>query len=381
MIRHRLTVLALGVLASVFLLPPVAGAQDDYYALYNRYQFHHIGVSARSVGMGGVYSALTGGDMGLVGNPASLGFQEERYVRFQADIGDLSSDISAEDPFTNALLAKQADADLLTLGGGIAYPFEWGGLSLYYDYRDDDIDYNSFRMSSGTLSQDGELERHSISFAGGYRAREDIAVGYRYSYIDWDSDTKGNLDGLIPIAFSTDEEFEGHRNHFGVQYQANEAVMFGLDGIYGFGDRDITSIVTLGGPAITDTGGDADSWAVRGGVAWQADQLPLLLALDLNFENRDLSGSVEDADEDLWGVHLGAEYEVYENLFLRAGYSYEDFDFEDRPNAIEESPTVGSYTAGLGYRYEQFSIDYGFVWSDTGSSGDFTHVVGIGFRF
>ncbi|RJP32337.1 MAG: hypothetical protein C4527_06165 [Candidatus Omnitrophota bacterium] len=381
MIQHRLTLLALGVLSSVLFLPPIADAQDDFYALYNRYQFHQIGVSARSVGMGGVYSALTGGDMSLLGNPASLGFQDQRYVMFQTDLGDLSSDISAEDPFTGIGQAKKSDADMLALGGGLAYPFEWGGLGLYYDYRDDDVDYNSFRMSTGSLKQSGDLQRHAISFGGGYRVREDISIGYRYTYMDGDMDTVGSLDGLIPLSFSVNEDFEGHRNHFGVQYKANEMLMFGLDGIYGFGDRDVKNVFTMGGTTTDKGDSDADSWFVRGGVAWQAEQIPLLLAMDLKFENRELRGGLMDVDEYLWGMHLGAEYEVYENLFLRAGYTFEEYDFQDRPAEINESPTIGSYSAGLGYRYEQFSIDYGFIWSDTGASGDFTHVIGVGFHF
>ncbi len=382
MTRHCLTLLALGVLSSVLLFPPGAGAQDDFYALYNRYQFHHIGVSARSAGMGGVYSALTGGEMGLVGNPASLGFQENRFVMFNADIEEIVSDVSSEDPFVpGAIIPEEADADIWSLGGGIAYPFEWGGLGLYYHYRDDDIHYDSQRFSLGTLDQSGDLSRHGISVGGGYRVRNDIAVGYRYSYLDWDADTVGHLDGVVPMRFSDDVDFEGHRNHFGVQYRANEMFMFGLDGEYGFGDRDSTSVITTGGSTVNFSSSDPDTWSVRGGVAWESMDLPLLLAMDIKFENRDLSGGGVDTNEDLWGIHLGAEYELMENLYLRGGYQYEDFDFEDRPNNIFEAPSIGSYTAGVGYEYQQFSIDYGFIWSDTGGSGDFTHVVGVGFHF
>ncbi len=371
MTRYRLTLLALGVAAVSLFVPPIADAQDDYYALYNRFQYHHVGLSARSAGMGGVYSALSGGELGLLGNPASLGFSESPFLMLEGELEDVASDISVDAGF--GPVAEEADTDIWSIGAGFSYPFEWGGLGIHYNHREDDHDSDVYDLGPFGVKRGGDLEREYISLGGGYRVNEQWAIGYRYSYIDWDQDIKWDAVRAAPgLAFPTvSEDFEGHKNHFGLQYRANEMITLGLDGYYGIGDLD--SNITTGDI-------DSDSWAVRGGIAWELEEIPLLLALDLNFENRELDGRGADTDEDLFGLHLGAEYEVVENLFLRAGYQYEDIDFEDRPALIDESPSIGAYTAGIGYEYDRFTFDYGFIYTDTGS-GDITHIFGIGIHF
>jgi len=144
-----------------------------------------------------------------------------------------------------------------------------------------------------------------------------------------------------------------------------------LDGYYGLGDRDSD----LMGNA------DADSWSIRGGVAWRfLEDIPLLAAMDLNYENRDLDGGLNDNEEDFFSLHLGLEYEAYENLFIRAGYRYEDIEFDSPSTNIFEERSISGYSAGLGYKYGQFKIDYAFVFTDTASS-DMGHYVGLGIEF
>jgi len=168
------------------------------------------------------------------------------------------------------------------------------------------------------------------------------------------------------------EEFSGHRNQFGIQYSANEILMLGLDGYFGLGDWDVK-----GGPS-----GDADSWAVRAGVAWNPlVDLPLLIAFDVKYENRELDISGGGAEDDLWGIHLGAEYEVIENLYLRGGYLYENFDYTEKSTGFDANPSVNGFSGGLGYIYDNITLDYGFIYTDTGGDGDFMHVFGLIYEF
>jgi len=80
MSRHQLFLVALGILAAVTLGTTPVVAQNDFYALYNPFRYHQIGYSPRSAAMGGAYSALQDGENGLVGNPASLVFQEKPFI-------------------------------------------------------------------------------------------------------------------------------------------------------------------------------------------------------------------------------------------------------------------------------------------------------------
>lgn len=372
MIRNRLAIIALSICTAA-LLVPTASAQNDFSALYNRYLSHSTVMSARSAAMGGVYTALQGREMGLLGNPASVGLTEERFALLRGDYREVSSHIGLEDPgIPGRIIARDNEAEIWDVGGGVTYPFDWGGLGVMYDYRSDEVESDVFPTSIARLMQESDLERHNIALTGAYRVNEMAAVGYRYSYIDMDNSTDLMMVGPGPAAnlATIEEEFSGHKNHAGVQYMMNEIITLGLDGYYGFGDYD-----TTGGDH------DSDSYAIRGGAAWKySEDYPLLVALDLNWENRELDGSGADLDDELWAIHLGAEYEVYDNFFLRAGYQMEDFDYQDSPLGIDESPSISTWSLGFGWLSDQFSVDYGFMYYDTGA-GDMMHVVGLGYSF
>lgn len=378
--KHLKTLLQMGALVAVVFLPSIADAQsfyaNDYFAHYNRYRFMETGKSPRSAAMGGAYSALMGRDLGLLGNPASLSWQEDYYAYMQGMLGEVSSDVTAED-FVNVgnLIKSSVDTDIWSIGGGIAIPLGWGAVGLNYSYRDDDLDSGSFRFTTMQVDRRGDSERHAISVGAGYRVNDQLGIGYRYSYVDFESDILYDaVSPLPPINVTSDnEDLEGHKNHFGLQYILDDNWTLGLDGIYGLGDFDSTIY----------GGGDAEEWAIRGGVAWSVlPELPLLLALDVSYANRDLDDGLHDSEEDVFSIHIGAEYEIYQHLFLRAGYQYEDIDFDDVSGGflISESPSYSGYSAGLGYSYSQFSFDYAFIWMDTGRE-DLFHYLALGINF
>jgi long-subunit fatty acid transport protein len=372
MIRIRLAKIAFSVCAAALMVPSFASAQNDFYALYNRHLSHSTMLSPRSAAMGGVYSALKGGDMGLLGNPASVGMTEERYATILGNFMEVSSDISMMDPGLGTNLTSKTEADLWGVGVGFTMPYEWGGLGLMYDYRSDDYDSDAFNASIGRLVQSSDLERHSVGVTGAYRFQDNMAVGYRYSFIDWDNDLDLTMVSPGPVAnlATIKEDFTGHKNHVGYQVQANELVTLGLDGYYGFGDQD---------SSLGDA--DSDSYAIRAGAAWMyGSDMPLLVALDVKYESRDLDGIGLNVDDDLWGIHVGVEYEVQDDIFLRCGYQLEDFDYQDSLNAINESPTISTWSLGFGYTTEQFTLDYGFMYVDTGDA-DMVHVIGLGMKF
>lgn len=375
--RYYTRFLATGALIASLVMPSVVQAQDDFYAHYNSFLYHKISLSARSMGMGGAYTGLRDTATALRGNPAGLGWVENYYVTLDGSYQETSSAVSFDDPVLPGNSGSTtADAEMWSPGVGFAMPFDWGGVGITYNYRDDDIESGNAQLSTQSAGIDGSLERHDVSLAGAYKASEQLSLGFRYKYSDWDGEFNTNITGPLPpfTLVQDNQDFEGHQTHFGLQYYVpNYEVTFGLDGYYGFGERD---------SSLANGDADADSWAIRGGFGWHVHpEYPVLVALDLNFENRDLDGSGLDTEEDLFGVHLGAEYEVYESVFLRAGYQVEDIDFDDNSALIFESPTYSGYTAGLGYTYqEMLNFDYAFLYSDTGD-GDIAHFFSVGYEF
>ncbi len=373
MARYLKQFLALGMTAAAFLAPTNVNAQDEFRALYEQFLFHEVGVNARSAAMGGAYSALQGGDMALLGNPASLGFLEDPYAGIDFSQVDLSEDGLVSGGFSDpGSSVSEFESEQFTFGGGVAYPFEWGGLSAYYNYRDDEVDSDNALFPSGNArTQPSDLERHTISVAGGYRIQDVWSIGYRYSYIDIQRDIDFNLTRPRPgfNEFSVSRDSDGHNNHVGLQYKYSEDVIFGLDGTIGVGEREF---------GIRDE--DELSWSIRGGfAATPLQDYPLLIALDISYQSLELDQTTQDVEDDILGVHLGAEYEAMDNLFLRAGYQFKDFDFEAA--GISEDPSVHSISAGFGYEYNQVSLDYGFRWSATGDDGDISNFVSVGYKF
>lgn len=372
MTRYFKHLLALGITAAAVIVPSHVNAQDDFRALYERFLFHEVGVNARSAAMGGAYSALQGGDMGISGNPASLGFLVDPYFALDFSQQNLSEDGLVSGGFNDPGFSRaEFESEMFTIGGGVAYPFEWGGLALQYSYRDDQVDSENALFPSGNAHQEpSDLERHAISLSGGYRLQDVWSVGYRYSYTDIQQDLEFNLTRPQPgfNEFRTSRDVEGHNSHVGMQYMYNDNVVLGLDGTFGFGDR------TIG-----NTDWDNDSWSIRGGFAASplADY-PLLLAFDLSYTSLEVDLAGSNIEDDIIGVHLGGEYEAMDNLFLRAGYRFEDYDYQAA--AVSDDPSVNSLTAGFGYLFNQFTLDYGFQWSDT-NDGDISNFVSLGFRF
>jgi opacity protein-like surface antigen len=396
--KKQLSISVLGVCFLMLLTSVPTYAQgNDFFAHYNQYLFHDTGISPRSMGMGGAYSALRGLEMGNLGNPAALGWQESYFIHLNGSYAEVTSDVTLQDPdLAGIFIDHDAEADIYSGLIGGAIPFEWGGIGLMYRYRDDEINNTGdYLFATESHQYESELERHQGSIGGAYKVMDQLSIGYRYSYIDYDNDVK--IDRTRPANLRTElvgveEEFEGHNNQFGLQYILNDQWSFGLDGSYGFGDLD------LGGRFLNQRlrgEADAESWSIRAGASWYLmPDIPLLLALDLNYEERSLDDDGFDRDEELFGIHLGAEYEIIDHFFLRAGYQFEDIELEDRspytsfdiygnglpPIIIDESVSFGSYSAGLGYNIGQLNIDYAFIWADT-ASDDHLHYFGLGFSF
>lgn len=375
--RNNIILVALGILSTFSLGPSPAEAQNDFYALYNRYRFHQVGYSARSAAMGGAYSALQDAENSLYGNPAALGFQKKPFIMGGFDWEDVASDITMLNPNN----AEEAEAEMWSLNFAGLYPFEWGVIGLQYGYRSDDLSSDAANSIAGYMEQNGDLDRHFGGVGFGYEVMENLSLGYRFGYFDYELDRDWDVVRPFPYQFECfEEDFQGHRHQLGAQYVVNEQVVLGIDGAFAFGDRDIT----LQSSAL-DFNTDADSYSIRGGVAWKAlVDIPLLVSLDVSFDRYELDGA-GSADEDLIGIHFGAEYEVYENLFLRAGYQFEDYDYTDVTNLntftnIDESFNVGGYSAGIGYKYNQINFDYAFMYLDTGS-GDMAHYFSVGYEF
>ncbi|MGI6458132.1 MAG: outer membrane beta-barrel protein [bacterium] len=376
----------------------ITEAQDDFFALYHRYLYHETMRSPRAMGMGGAYSALRGHDMGLFGNPATLGWQESYYLHLGGSYEEVSGEIMLQDLAVEGL-GSISDAKSEINSGliGLVVPSEWGGIGLLYHYRNDDADSSTNVVGGGKMiGYKSEAETNQGSVGSGFQMTDQLTLGYRYIYYDRDIYTWSGV--IRPVVLATDyytlhENFEGHNNHFGLQFMVNDQWSVGLEVTYGFGDQNYQFAPGHGTDLVGDS--DPETWSVRSGAAWHLlPNLPLLLAADLRYEEYTLDDGIYNRDEELFGVHVGVEYEVIEHLFIRLGYKYEDIDFSDNfplniplPTGtppmqyiIDENVSYSSYTAGLGYSIGQFNIDYALQVSDTGGK-DWYHYIGFGFSF
>lgn len=83
---------------------------------------------------------------------------------------------------------------------------------------------------------------------------------------------------------------------------------------------------------------------------------------DVSYDPYDFKIENEDAKRRLTGAlnyRLGAEYNIQQKLFLRAGFSFYGNAYKKAEN-VDSKPDI-SYSGGLGYKIQNISIDLAYV--------------------
>ncbi|MBI1387508.1 MAG: hypothetical protein GC154_03575 [bacterium] len=343
------SILALTALCCV----STARAGDDVESHYIRNAYNRyfpMESSARSRDMGGVFTALKGDSISVWGNPAGLAAVDRALVslgyQYELIDGDnLSTGSSADENIYGGLLLGAVPlCNEAVLGVGFVPRFsDW-----------DDVDSR-------------EADHYYVPVSLSVKINDQLAVGYGIGYINDKVDGKlydGSMD-------------DGLLHRFGVMYSATENLDLGLMGTYGHGTSDGDTATGF------HTSGDREAWGIHGGAALQLND-QWLWALDLSYENLQTDGSVRftaipgspamtlDEEIDVISVNTGVEFAYSDQLTLRGGAGYANYDYDTTDAAV--SSVVNSL--------DEFHISGGlsYDWTDnintqTGIQVRFTDVV------
>ena len=299
---------ALAFVAAMMLSVPAA--QGAY--------FENAGMSARPVGMGGVFLAAGGTAADYWYNPAGLSMVTGREAGLTyglpAAVNDLSiSQVNLVTPFGNG-----------GLGVGIAYT---------------GIDVANDMVISGAYGRSLLSDR--------------LNVGVNAKLMRWvlegqdDLYTGGTDDDLSKMSFSLDL-----------------SAMYGLGDLFGLGD--FTTGVYLKNAIVPNIAENGD----------EGGDLPLEAGIGLMMRRGDIAAEADVAFvDDVTFFRLGAESGISgSNLKIRGGILFGS-DFEDDTEETD-------LTLGLGYRFGTLAFDYALNWPMSGlKDTDGKHFISFGVSF
>lgn len=325
-------ILSLAMVAAGAAAPTVhADDVESYFIRSTANRFFPTYQNTRSMSMGGTFVGIKGDSASVLGNPAGLGFVDGHFwaggFQFEQISGDDPSTLDGvdQDIYRGLLLGAYSVTEDFTLGLGFVPSFA----------ESDD-------------SADTDSDTFYVPLSAAYKVSPLLAIGYGIGYVNDETDGSG---------FEAESDF-GLLHRLGLMYDVSETVDLGLMGTFGHGDTDSSAVNG------TDYDGDLESWSIQGGIAWQATD-PLLLALDLGYEEMENDGTLSNSliplfpstsfDEsiDVLSVRAGAEYAWNECLDLRGGVGYTDYDYEtsDAATAALVDSLDGVHVSG-GFGYE-----------------------------
>jgi len=300
--------------------------------------FSRMGFGARGISMGNAMSSVTDGNVVSYYNPALSVFQQNNFV--QASYSFLSLDRSLN--FINftrkfELRSRRDSADAPPRGiAGISVGIINSGVSKI-DGRDNQ------GISTGELST--SENQFFLSFANKFSNKIAVGLAVKFYY-------NKLYDKMTSTGFGID---------LGTVYSYNENIHVSLmlsdiNAKYKWDSKDIRG---------DQSRSSADNFPLlkKIGVSYKLDD-PAVIA-SIEFENSNFNTSF---------IRLGAEYNIYEKLFLRAGL--------DRLNVSNTD-----YPARPGFGFSFFKeagasligVNYAFVIEPYSSSNQ--HILGVDFNF
>jgi long-chain fatty acid transport protein len=375
-------------------------------ALANGFNLNSLG--SRALAMGGAFVGLADDYSAIYWNPAGIAqFKTKHFGFYGTDIIPKGSYLFQRP--TEAGLLTVVDAKTKTkhyLSGMVAYyhPINEklvAGFGIYVPsglgatWNGDD-----FRLLTNNTSYLWESRVGMITFAPAvsYKINDMVSVGATLN-INYGMFTikthAGNVD--IPVAPGEldlgqyDESLNGWGlgATFGVLVKPNDTLSFGAtvrtpSKIKLNGDVTIQNIDLLSPNFKNTSEADRDvtwPWWVAAGVAYRPRQ-DLILTADLQWTQWSREKNLETRYKDpywslfmeasggnifplKWGdalqIRFGAEYMLYQNIALRAGYYYDPSPAPDMTlNVLLPTYDFNGITLGLGYDLNGLAIDFGF---------------------
>lgn len=308
-------------------------------------------------------------------NPAGLGFMQSK--EFSATLG--RSHISGDD-FPVGEEIEQGENQGYGL---ISVPLRSEGA--FPDYGTISFGFSRYQGDTNDsihTTPDG----HRRSFAYGISPTEDLALGYGFTF--YDDQLRSSLADLHSHA--------RFLHILGTQYQLNESLILGAVYKLGIGQSDTEDFVLqsngLSRPRQHTCSIGIEDRSALVTLSSTIDYSYLRSEGDLNRSN---SAVVIGNDErgDMYNVRIGAQSEVLESTYLRAGFRWYEvsrYKFERSDlDALSGRIHGVAWAGGLGYELRDSAnslkggftrIDYGFEYANTGH-GDSIHLLSLAVPF
>lgn len=275
--------------------------------------FSRMGFGARGMGMGNAMSAVVGGNLVSYYNPALSAFQNDNY--FQTSYSFLSLDRSLN--FLNFTKKFEFGKSEKKRIAGISAGIINAGVS-GIDGRDNQ------GVKTGDLST--SENQFFLSFANRFSEKVSIGVGIKFYYYKL-------YEEITSTAFGID---------FGVIYLANKNLTFAA------------TVTDINSKYKWDT---SDIYGIEGNSTRNNFPLLMKLGTSYKFDNPNLLASIEfehsNAETDF--LRIGAEYNIFENLFLRGGadrISISNSDIPVRPSlGFSYLNKISSFNVGINYAF------------------------------
>lgn len=301
--------------------------------------FSRIGFGARGIGMGNALSAVTNGNLVSYYNPALSPFQQNNY----AQVG--YSFLSLDRSLNFLSFTRKFDFYSIKDNSGNGKPSRTAGISAgIINSGVSDIDGRDNQgLKTGDLST--SENQFFLSVANRFSEKLSIGIGVKFYYYSLYEEVSSTALGL----------------DIGALYKINDNwnISFMVSDINSKYEWDTTPIYEQEGL----TTRDEFPMLMKGGVAYFNPEIKLLTALE--YERSNFGTNI---------IRFGAEYNIYENLFLRGGI-----------DQLNLSNTDSGLKPSLGFSYSKafgdflVGVDYAFMIEQYSPTD--RHIIGLSFNF
>jgi long-chain fatty acid transport protein len=372
------------------------------------------GMGSRAVAMGGAFVALADDFSAVFWNPAGLANFKTRYLGFYGVDLIPSASYLMQVPVQNGLLtlvdAKtktkhylgglgayyQPINDQLVVGIGLSTPsgfgVTWDG-SEFINFQDYELALPAGQHSS-TYQWESRIGMIRLSPVVGYKINDAVSVGAALN-IDYGSFSLKRWAGTVPVAanqlldlgqYDDNSHGWGVGATFGVLVKTNSMLSFGAtlrtpSRITLRGTTNISNIDLLGLVSQSDTEKSITwPWWAAAGVAFRPRE-DLVVTADLQWTQWSKLNAIETTYKDPhWSlfftqagetvtplkwkdalqIRFGAEYMLYQNVAIRAGYYYDPAPAPDQTlNILLPNFNFNVITLGAGWDLGGLVIDVG----------------------
>jgi opacity protein-like surface antigen len=321
------------------LLEAVAVAQPKFTEINSKTgAFSRMGFGARGIGMGNAMAAVTDGNLNSYYNPAVSVFQDENSFQTGYTVLALDRhlnflnftrrfDFGASNVDTSKKARRSAGISIGVIQSGVSKIIGADNQGI----KTGDLNTNEYQFFVGLSN------RFSDKFSAGLA----VKIYYYDLYKDVTSTAVGLDLGAI-YRYSDCLSFSFSLRDINAKYKWDTSPIYGQDGANTEDSFPLMKII---------------------GASYNFKSIKLLTSAELEISNADSKV-----------IRLGAEYNLYENLFVRAGVDQIDLGNSDRPAMPACGLSSSRDVSGV-----QVGFDYAFQVENYSASS--RHVVGLSVNF